>query len=207
MKMTPSVQIKSSVTIGLECEMQDFSFLENIYLVTGLLGTLLVIIRVILQFVGGDTDGDMDVDMDEAESAEGNSHLSFKILTFQGISSFMMMFGLVGLAMSRESQLGPLVTFLGSFIAGVLTIYIMKFIFSKMSRLQSRGNMTLEQAVGNEGEVYLTISPAKPGKVRVMIGERLRVLDAVTQNKEELETGSLVKVVKIVNNTMVVERV
>ena len=86
--------------------LSDYSSLEKFFAVCAAVGGLLFVIRLILQFVGGDSDaGDMDfdadfdVDVDAPDVGDGadfdsDTDLSFKALSFQGITAFAMMFGI-----------------------------------------------------------------------------------------------------------------
>ena len=64
------------------------------------------------------------------------------------------------------------------------------------------------EAVGKEGEVYLTV-PAKKqgmGKVNVLVGEALTEFDAVTDDREDIPTGETVVVREALASTLLVRR-
>ena len=193
--------------------LNDMNSLEKFFFVCAVLGGVLFVIRLILQFVGGDGDfdGDFDgdVDMDaDADFDGGDSDISFKILSFQGLTSFFMMFGLVGLALMRESEWGPARSIVGASAAGVVTVWIMKLIFDKAKGLQSSGTIDMNNAIGQEGEIYLTIPPTGTGKVRVSVQDHLKVFEAMAQSKQEIKTGERIRVVRIIsNNVLVVEKI
>ena len=62
--------------------------------------------------------------------------------------------------------------------------------FQAFKRMQSSGTMNLKNAVGEEGEVYLTIKENEPGKVRVAVQEHLKVFDAVSDDGTEIPTST-----------------
>ena len=68
--------------------------------------------------------------------------------------------------------------------------------------------MNPKEAVGKEGEVYLTI-PAKKqgaGKVNVLVGETLTEFDAVTDEREDIPTGQKVVVREALDTALLVRK-
>ena len=68
--------------------------------------------------------------------------------------------------------------------------------------------MEITNAIGQSGEVYLTI-PAKKagnGKVQLVVQGALRTINAVTEDTDDIKTGSLIEVVSIENEILVVKR-
>jgi len=182
------------------------TLLEKIFVVSAAVGGVLFLIQLVMQFIGGDTDafGDMDgVGIDDLHASD----LSFKLLSFQGLSAFFMMFGLVGIALSRQSSAGPVWALIGGLIAGLATVWVIGKIFSKMKGLQSSGTIDINNAVGQEGKVYLTIPAEGTGKIQIIVQSHLREYEAISEGEEEIKTGEQVKVVRIVSgNIMVVKK-
>ncbi len=200
--------------------LSDYSSLEKFFAVCAAVGGLLFVIRLILQFVGGDSDaGDMDfdadfdVDVDAPDVGDGadfdsDTDLSFKALSFQGITAFAMMFGIVGLAMLRQSELAPPWALLGGLAAGFGSVYILKEIYDAASNLQSSGNIVMQNAIGQKGDVYLHIPPDGTGQVRINVQNHLKIFDAVSQGPVDIKTSQRVQVVALgANNVLVVKTV
>ncbi|MBN2374947.1 MAG: NfeD family protein [Sedimentisphaerales bacterium] len=192
--------------------MEDFSGLEKLFAVCAAIGGVLFAVRLVLQFVGGDVDvddvpdGDIDFDGDAGDA--GDSDISFKVLSFQGFMSFFMMFGLVGLALTRQSGWPAGKALAGACVAGALSVWILKFIYDKAKTLQSSGTLHLKNAIGQEGEVYLNIPATGTGKARVNIQNHLKVFDAMSEGDVEIKTGERIKVVRIISdNVLVVEKI
>jgi membrane protein implicated in regulation of membrane protease activity len=150
--------------------------------------------------VGGHGEG---IDSDHADS-----DTSFKAISLQGITAFFMMFGLVGLALSRQSGFGPTLSIFGAVIGGGFSVWVIGKIFSSMGRLQSEGTLDVWNAIGREGSVYLTIPPTGKGIVQINVQDTLRELSAVSSDKTEIKTGERVVVVDITGgSTLVVNKV
>jgi len=187
--------------------------LEKFFALCAFVGGIIFLFRLVLQFIGGDTDmGDMDADLDldmdmdiDGDFDGGDTDLSFKVLSLQGITSFFMMFGLVGLALLRQSKVDPSWAILGAFAAGCGTVWVMKKIYISMKSLQSSGTIKMKNALGQEGTVYLTIPNEGTGKVQISIQDHLKVFEAVSDpDNLEIKTGQRIKVVRIVSNNILV---
>ncbi len=180
------------------------TLLEKIFAGCAIFGGIGLGIRIILQFLGGigeadaDIDADVDVDADVGgEAAAGDSDVGFHLLSLQGITGFLLMFGLVGLALRGESKVGESMALVGAFIAGIITLYVVAKMFQWMYKLQSSGTIKLTNAVGQEGKIYLTIPEGGTGKVEVVIQGRLMVMDATCVDGNEIKTGERVQVVNV----------
>ena len=120
--------------------------MDKVFLICALVGGLLFLVRVVMMFLGGDAgDGEVDVHVDTA-AVDADVHVdghdvadsdsAFKLLSLQGITAFLMMFGLVGLAMSRGSGLHQLVALGGGLAAGLASVWVVDRLFRAFGRLQ-----------------------------------------------------------------------
>ena len=194
----------------------ELSGLELLFVLCAAFGTILFVVRLVLMFIGGGHEGGGDVDAGGLDGADGHdfshhdfseSDLSFKVLSLQGITAFFMMFGLVGWALVRQGNVPAILSIVGGMLAGFSTVWIMKKIFQLAGSLQSSGTLDLQNAIGQEGLVYLTIHPGQIGKVQVVVQGRLSVLNAIAEDKtEEIKTGQRVWVVRVSADTLVVEK-
>ena len=66
------------------------SGLERIFSICAFIGIILFLARMVLQFMGGDDGGDADI---------GDSDASFHYISVQGVTVFLLMFGLIGRAL------------------------------------------------------------------------------------------------------------
>lgn len=186
--------------------------LEKFYFGCAVLGGGLFLVQLALRFTGivdfdGDVDGvDFDADAGGEAGHAGDTDVSFTFLSFQGLTSFFMMFGLVGLAMLRESGASAGLSVVAATVAGFATLLLMKQLFAMMGQLQSSGTIDLGNAIGKDGFVYLTIPQQGTGKVEVTFQGRKQVLDAMSDQPLEIATGEMVRVVRVEGAVLVVER-
>ena len=115
--------------------MKNFNSVEVFYAISAILGGVLFLIRTVLSIIGGDMDADSDVDfaihdvnmdggMDSDFGDHSVSHLgeaNFQLFSLHGITGFFMIFGLIGLALSKAG-VNDLLTALAGLLAGGITM-------------------------------------------------------------------------------------
>jgi membrane protein implicated in regulation of membrane protease activity len=182
----------------------DFNGLEVFFLACAIIGGFFVVIKLFMQFAGGDTDTNVSVDTD-MDAGHVDSDIGFSLLSMHGLSAFFMMFGLVGLALYRQSQAGVVISMIGAVAAGVISVWVISKIFQSATQLQSSGTLKTSDAVGSTGTVYLTIPEGGTGRVTLNFQNRLREFDATEKNGTELPTGTPIRVVQVNASILVVE--
>ncbi len=150
-------------------------------------------------------------DMTHADSGEfinpadtGALHL----FTFQGIITFLCVFSWVSIAAYALTTNIPISIIVG-FICGAAAMFGVAKIVQVSAKLVQNGNIDPKNFLGETGTVYFTI-PADSkgqGKVNISLGERYAEFSAVTEEKEDIPSGSPVRVVDIrAENVLVVEK-
>ena len=168
---------------------------QQIFALIAIPATLIMLIQTVLLLVGfgGETDADGD-DVFEANDGEGDGLALFSV---RGIVSMLTVFGWAGVAFLELMQ--PLPAILLASALGLLTLFGMAYLMRAVSKLQSSGNIDVENAVGKVAEVYIPI-PSKgmgTGKVTLTLQEKYSELSAITTSEQKIATGSLVRVVAV----------
>ncbi len=199
--------------------MKNLSSVELFYAISAIIGGVLFLIRTVLSVIGGDVDADTDVDfavhdlnldggMDGDFGGHGVSHIgeaNFQLFSLHGITGFFMIFGLIGLALSKAG-VHDLLTALAGLVAGGITMAVVAGIYWYMRTLQSDGTMRMESAIGKTGTVYLTIPETGSGQVSVIVQGGIKQFNAVSINKDRIPTGEKIRIVKVNGSTLEVER-
>jgi membrane protein implicated in regulation of membrane protease activity len=191
--------------------MSGLSFIEVIYWAATIVGGTLFLLRLITMFIGGGigdegVDAALDTGGHDLSGDSMEADAGFKLMSIQGLTSFFMMFGLVGLALLKAG-LPVLVTVIGGLAAGLVTVAITGLVFSQMKRLQAEGTIHIENTIGREGNVYLGIPKNGTGQVQIIVQGSLKIFDAVSKNKTMIATGEKVQVVGVASgNTLIVEK-
>lgn len=171
--------------------------MESVYFYCSVIGGAVLLLQLILVIAGaGHGDGDVDLDGDVGLDAHADaSDAFFKVLSLKTLVAFVTFFGLSGMA-STNAGLATLPTLAISIGAGTAALYIVAWMMVGLSRLQSSGNVNIENAIGSAAKVYLKIPGHNKGrgKVTVAVQGRTMEIKALTSG-DELVTGSMVRVV------------
>lgn len=178
------------------------------FTVPALIGTLFFSLRLGLMLVGGaetgldadvDVDFDVDIDVDaDVDVDHGDSSEAFKLLSLQSIAAFLMGFGWGGLGALRGA--GWSLTMSGAFgvAVGAGMVWLLGKLLGFVYRLQSSGNISIQQALDMEGTVYTSIPAYGQGKglIRLVIDDRERFYRAVSDG-EAVPSRERVRVVAV----------
>ncbi|WP_169977482.1 hypothetical protein [Tautonia rosea] len=187
--------------------------MSTFFLFCAIVGGTILALQLLLTLlgVGGDLGGEgLDLDLpdlpdgDTGEPTVGHDAGGFsdlaKRITFQGVVSFITFFGVGGLAAqgSGVSSVGSLVA---AVVVGTLATAVLAFAFAGVRKLQGSGSLSMSNAVGSIGRVYLTVPGGNGGvgKVFVTVQGRSEEVRAVTPGPE-LRPGEAVVVVHAIDD-------
>ncbi|MCB9915093.1 MAG: hypothetical protein H6828_08080 [Planctomycetes bacterium] len=190
-----------------------------------LIGSGLFAVRMALMLLGGDDGGGHDFgdgghvgggdfgdgaggDGDFGDVDHGQDH-AFQILSVQSVAVFSMGFGWTAIGCLFGGGLSHGASGLLGVVGGVVLVWILARALGAMRELESSGNVAIGATLGLEGEVYARVPAHGGGKgqVRLIVGQRQRLYNAVSQ-AAELDTRTRVRVVSVnSDNTLTVEAV
>ena len=170
---------------------------EKVYWAISIIASVIFLVLIALTFIGGDADDFGVVDSD----IEGDTGIGFQFLSFKNLVGFFTIFGWSGIACIAENA-SHTVTIIVSVISGLLMMTAMATLFYYLSKLTSSGSLKLKNAIGDMGEVYLTVGANRSniGKVHVKVQNSLRELDAITDHSEDLKQGAVITVTDVITN-------
>jgi len=175
--------------------------LNQVFTICAILGGIIFVIKTLLMFMGADADIDFDADFD-CDLDAGDATDGFMWLSIHAITAFFMMFGLGGLTANIQFKWHPVLSILFAFTVGLITICSLNFVKKKLYALESDGSLKMASAIGTEGEVYLTIHKKRSGKVSLTIQGANLVVEAISADNVELQTGTIVEVVAVVKGNI-----
>lgn len=179
---------------------------ESIYQWMAIIGCTVLVIQVVLQLIGLDSEADVDMDADidvdvDTDSIHGNWFFGF--LSVKTMVAFVGIFGLTGL-MLMDTHIGAGMRLLYSTLAGFAAMIVVGYMMKALHNLGHSGTVQLANALGRQGSVYLRI-PARGegrGKITIEIQGRTVELAAITEG-EELPTGRIVQVTEVLGDETV----
>lgn len=207
--------------------------LEQVFFYIALPATVILIIQTILLFLGNvgpgsgdsglesdtsgmdfDTDGadgmdfaeDVDVSGDAGDSGGEFDAYGLRFFTVRGVIAFLTIAGWAGIC-CVELGAPPAVSIIVSIALGTLAFVGIAYLVRALMGLQQITNLDYRAALGQMGDVYLTVPPKGEGagKVSLTLGGSLSEYDAITYGRR-IKTGESVRVIDVVReNVMVVE--
>ena len=177
----------------------ELLLIQQIFALIALPSTLLIVIQTILMLIGIGGDGgaevDADVDIDDGIEVPDDGLAIFSV---RGVTSMLCITGWVAVAL-LETSLPQGVSIAIAIACGVATLIGMAYLMRAVYRLQSSGNIDIENCVGKIGEVYIPIPSAGngSGKVNLTVQEKFSEFTAITTAGDELKTGAFVRVVAV----------
>lgn len=163
------------------------------FTIPALLGSIFFILRLAVSFIGFDADVDADVDDLSDDSTE-----TFKFISIQALLTFAMGFGWAGFGAYRGAALNITSSMLIGLVGGVAMVWLLARLLRMVRGLEVSGNISVDSALGLEGQVYTTVPPMGQGRgqVRLTIAQRHRIYNAIS-DAGELRPPMRVRVVRV----------
>jgi hypothetical protein len=183
--------------VGIEAP----SLMEIIFVSCAVLGGILFFIMMLLMMVGDVLGGVTDAIGLDIDAGGGGA---FEILSVQGLSVAVMMFGLTGM-FGLSATGSDVVAVLAGGIGAAGGMYGMGKMMYGINQLQADGTINYNDAIGQRGQVYSRIKPNETGEIQVPVDGTLKTLLARAQDKSMLiASGEFIRVVDIIGSTMIV---
>jgi hypothetical protein len=170
---------------------QAKALMSTLYVIAAIAGGAVLALQLIGGLVGLI---DLDLDHDAPDGVIGGLDLR----SIRALSAGATFFGLVGLGIGKTA-LGPWVALPFAVAAGVAAAAGVAVLMRTLGRLEKDAVVNIENAVGLDATVYLSIPAGRerPGKIHVNVQDRLVEFLAVSE--ESLATGRSVLVIDVVN--------
>ncbi|MEM6772725.1 MAG: hypothetical protein AAF597_19255 [Bacteroidota bacterium] len=150
-------------------------------------GGILVLLLLLSLLSGLDLDLDLHLDGDVDVDGGGGLGAVKGALTFFSIGSWVARLFII-------SQLDPVVAFTLGAAAGAVGVYILSLILKFLLSQQANVNWSVEDALMEEGTVYLRIPADGQGIVNVTVKGTKRELKARAKGGQDIPTGAPVRV-------------
>ncbi len=176
----------------------ELLLIQQIFALIALPSTLLIVIQTVLMLIGigGDSGADAgDVDIEDGVEIPDDGLAIFSV---RGVTSMLCITGWVAVAL-LETSLPQGISIAIAIACGVATLIGMAYLMRAVYRLQSSGNIDVENCVGKIGEVYIPIPSTGngSGKINLTVQEKYSEFTAITTSGEQLKTGAFVRVVAV----------
>lgn len=172
--------------------------------------SVLFVIQFVLSLIGLDFESESDFEAGSHADVHSDYSLdpSFTLFSVRSIIAFFTFFGWTGV-LALNAGIGTTMAVIFASVSGFAAMALVGYMMYLFSKLGESGNIDLNEALFQTGEVYLTIPAGKrnQGKIHIKIQGVMKEMDAITEGKT-LTTGSRIRVVEILDdNLLLVEPV
>lgn len=179
----------------------SLSIIQQIFYGIGIVSLTITGIQLLLTLFGLGSDS-LDLEFD-SEIGDSDHSSGLGIFSVQTISAFFMAFGWSGVA---GTKLGAPIalTIVLAFAFGTLTMIGMYFLIRAVLKLQGKGNLKYDTAIGQVATVYVTIPGGNEdggGQIELTIQGRHRTASARKQAPGAIKPGQQVKITGMLTDT------
>ena len=193
--------------------MGEMTWMETVYLICFFVGLGFAILSGLLAgvFTGGaDMGGEVggpDADIGDAGVNIGDGSVHFSPLSPVTIAMFIATFGGSGYIFSKVLGWPLLFNLPAATVSGFLLAAIVFYLFYKLFQAtQASSQPRVDEVVGKEAQITVPIPNHGVGQIAYSIGGMRYSNSAQTADGKELPVNMIVKVVKRVGNTFIVEK-
>ena len=163
--------------------------------------SLIFVIQTVMTFMGTDSSDGLSADFD-GDLSGGDA--PFQLFSLRNLINFLLGFSWTGISLYTAIPNKPVLIIIAFFV-GALFVFLFFIIIRQVQKLAEDNSFKIANTLNKTAEVYLTIPENKKGKGKIMVSVKgaFHELDAMTE-KDRIQSGSIVKVVKIENNNILI---
>lgn len=174
--------------------------MQSVFWYSAIIGTIVFLLKIVLPTVGGtEITGDF--------TSIADTDASFHLLTIESIAAFFMSFGWIGWVGFTQMHIELKVAMLIAVIFGLLGFFLFAWLLSLVKKMEQTVEYDLTTLVDKVGKAYLHFEPKGSGKIQIEFNDKLETMSAMNNSDIEIEAFSQVKVVKVENNVIYVEKI
>lgn len=165
--------------------------------------TIFFVIKLVIFSVFGGGDAEVNTDFNTATDTDS----SFNFISLQTVLAFLMGFGWMGYTAVKAFGLGHFATFGSAFAVGLVFMFGTAYLMSMVKKLEKTVKKDKATALDKVGKAYTDFAPKGDGRVEIEINDQLTVVDAVNNTEDEIKAFDAVKVIKVENELLYIEKV
>jgi membrane protein implicated in regulation of membrane protease activity len=167
----------------------------KVYWILAIPSSIMFMIQMVLLIFGFDSDGDGSI-------GETDDPSGLNLFSVRNVIIFTTVFSWCGIT-GTSSGWRTGITIAVSFVLALSVMILVAWMFKKMSTMGESGNFNISKALGVSGTIYIPIKGSEKGKIQAKIDGRLVELDAVSESKEDIATGTIIEIVEVIDKTYV----
>ena len=176
--------------------------LEQIYLYMGVFATVLFVLKMgMFMLLGGDVE--LLADFDSISETD----TSFNFLSVQSLLAFFMSFSWMGLTAVTKMNTTPIISALVAAVVGLIFMTVTAYLMFLIRKLDKKIVVKLEECEGKEAKTYTEFQPKGEGQVQLNVNKKLVTINATSLCDEKINSFTLVRVEKVENNKLYINKI
>lgn len=184
---------------------KELPFMMQIFWGCAIVSSVFMLVQLVLSLIGM---GDFEFDADAAAADGLDASGGVDLFTVKNITNFFVGFGWAGISL-RDVIETDWILLAVSVGFGILFVVIFILLFRQLMKLENNSAVGVEETVGKNADVYLRIPGGRggKGKVQLSIKGAVKEYNAVTDDAENIPSGTIVRITEIIGKDCVlVER-
>ena len=184
---------------------KELPFMMQIFWGCAIVSSVFILVQLVLSLIGM---GDFEFDADAAAADGLDASGGVDLFTVKNITNFFVGFGWAGISL-RDVIETDWILLAVSVGFGILFVVIFILLFRQLMKLENNSAVGVEETVGKNADVYLRIPAGRggKGKVQLSIKGAVKEYNAVTDEAENIPSGTIVRITEIIGKDCVlVER-
>ena len=172
------------------------------YYYIAVFSTIIFAIKLaIFAFAGADTEVVTDF------NTEIDTDISFNFFSIQSILAFFMGFGWMGYAGAKQFGMSMAQHLTIAILVGIVFMLITSSLFFLVKKLEKNVKKDKATALNRTGKSYTTFAPKGNGQIEIEINGQLTVCDAINESDEEIKAFENIKVKKLEDDKLYIEKI
>lgn len=177
----------------------DSEKLINIYFYSGLIGTIIFILKTALPI---DTGSEVSTDF----TSSIDSDASFHLFTIEGIAAFFMCSGWMGWLAFKQLNYELQMSLIISVGSGVLGMAFFSWLIQTFKKFEHVPKPDYKELLNKKGKAYIRFKSKGTGEIMIEFNSKLQTLDAINEMEEEIAPFSPIVVTKVEGDTIYVKK-
>ena len=173
--------------------------MNNLFLICAILGTGIFFLKIFLPI-----DSDAEIGGDFTNITDTDT--SFSLFTIESISAFFMCLGWMGWAAQSHLHYNFKISLIIAIISGIIGMLFFAWLITQVKKLEQVPKNDINELVNKSGKAYINFEPKGTGKISIEFAGRIQEFDARNNTDEEIKSFEPIKVVKIENNEIFIEK-
>jgi len=173
--------------------------IQTVFLVFAIISTIIFVLKVALPFDSGS-----EISSDFTNIADTDT--SFNFFTFEGICAFFMSTGWMSWFSKAFLHYSTKISLIIGIFCGIAALFFYGWLISKIKKLEYIPTADKKELIGKTAKAYMQFAPFGQAQIEIEFNSKLEILDAKNNTDVQIQSFEMVKVVKVEDDIIYIEK-